>query len=335
MEMRGRRNVLITGASGFVGRAIVAECLRGGWRVTALRNRRALATTPSVGVEEFRLDLLAENRAELLAALPRCDAIVHAAGAPKFVNACESEMRRLHVAGTLAVAREAARRGVRMVHISTAYVTPEAAGLLREAAPLAARGAAYERTKTEAEMLLAAGGFENVEVLRPAIVLTDEDDSAADFRESPLGVFLALLAGGRVVPGERGTPLAFCLRRDLGRITRAILESSEVGRTRWWNLCSPGSVRLGALSDALRAIRGEDSPRIERGSVARLAGWCTYLSDWRAWECDGALGRARELGVPLERVGAERIAAMLARNWDLRGSRGRMAPISVPEVLAS
>jgi uncharacterized protein (TIGR01777 family) len=74
-------HVLITGATGFVGRAVAARFLRGGWRVTALSRDAASARRrlpPGVEVVEWNPGA---SGAAASTRLPSADSVVHLAGA--------------------------------------------------------------------------------------------------------------------------------------------------------------------------------------------------------------------------------------------------------------
>lgn len=168
--------ILVTGATGFVGRHVLPRLLAAGHAVRAAL-RRPDAVLPS-GVEAAVVgDLAADTRWE--AALEGVDGIVHLAGRAhvlrETIGNSEAVFRRINAEATAALAEAAARTGVRrLVVVSTAKVYGETSGSRpwRESDPLAPQDA-YARSKVAAEQALAAvsarSGLETCS-LRPPLV---------------------------------------------------------------------------------------------------------------------------------------------------------------------
>ncbi len=109
--------VLVTGATGFLGRHAAAALLHAGWKVRALCRSDEPALRQA-GVDVVRGDVM--EPATIEAALGGVDAVVHGAGMVSRDAADASMMMRLHVTGTRHVVGAAAARGVRrVVHLST------------------------------------------------------------------------------------------------------------------------------------------------------------------------------------------------------------------------
>ena len=112
MPEPGHRNVLLTGATGFLG-PYVAEALRGeGWQVrAALRRAMPVYEGGSVAVGSIG------PRTDWSAALQGIDAVVHLAGLahrpPAAQRAAREEYAAVNVDGTLNLARQAKAAGVR------------------------------------------------------------------------------------------------------------------------------------------------------------------------------------------------------------------------------
>lgn len=112
-----RSVVLVTGATGFIGRHAVDALAAAGWKVRALC-RSSEPGLQAAGVEVFRGDVL--EPATLEPALDGVDAVVHGAGLVSRAPEDASRMMRVHVQGTRHVVEAAAKRGVRrVVHLST------------------------------------------------------------------------------------------------------------------------------------------------------------------------------------------------------------------------
>ncbi|PVZ10936.1 NAD-dependent epimerase/dehydratase family protein [Actinomycetospora cinnamomea] len=154
---------LVTGATGFVGSAVVALLHERGHAVRAVVRDPARADVLPDGVERVAADL-ADGEA-LARAMDGCEGVFHLAAA---VGAPGPEAHELNVGGTRRVVEAARRAGVRrLVHTSTsaAICVPDPSGPGCVVAEDAAGGTAltdtYSTTKAEAEAVVldaAAGG---------------------------------------------------------------------------------------------------------------------------------------------------------------------------------
>lgn len=117
---------LVTGASGFVGAALCRHLLTRGWTVHALAHRHPERVPPGCA-SITRADLLGESR--WLQRLDEVDCVVHSAGhAHSAWDGSATQRERIiaaNVQPTAAIAREAFRRGLRVVLISSASVFGE------------------------------------------------------------------------------------------------------------------------------------------------------------------------------------------------------------------
>jgi dihydroflavonol-4-reductase len=168
-------SVLVTGGTGFLGRAIIERLLNEGDQVKALaRSDASTGELCVLGAEPVRGDVL--DAEALAAAMRGCDLVYHAAGANAFCARDPSPMFEVNVRGSQNVVRAAARAGVRrVVYTSSAATLGEASGTIgSEESPH--RGwflSDYERSKFEAEQAVFATARETgVEVvsLNPASV---------------------------------------------------------------------------------------------------------------------------------------------------------------------
>jgi UDP-glucose 4-epimerase len=146
----------VTGATGFVGSALVARLRSRGARVTALVRPASRGHAPA-GVEIIEGSLPDVSG---LARAARPDVVFHCAAA---IDCEEREGRALHVDGTLALAE--LTPGARFVHVSTSHVygDRQRRQALTEASACAPTDA-YGRTKLEGERRL-------LELRRGAVVL--------------------------------------------------------------------------------------------------------------------------------------------------------------------
>jgi len=194
--------VLVTGASGFVGTAVVDALRAFGHQARGVT--RAETGELSAVTEWSRL-------------LDNVEAVVHCAGRAHvpFVRGIDPmpEARRVNCDATLALARTAASRGLRrMIFMSTAHVNgSETHGAPFKASDTPAPHSPYALTKNEAELGLRAIAAEtglDVVIIRPPLVLGRD----------PKGNLASLLNMMR-----QGLPLPFGLvtrnRRDLVSLT--------------------------------------------------------------------------------------------------------------------
>lgn len=171
-----RLRFCVTGATGFIGRRLVAAIHEQGYSVSIL-SRRAAPDFP-VAVRVCQGDL-AEPGSNLAPFLQGCDVVLHCAAELRNV----ALMQRLHVEGTArllqAIRKESVQRGreIHFVQLSSVgvYGPPtdrNRARVVQEDAPCRPLGD-YETTKCRADELLreaAEPGVMTHAILRPSIV---------------------------------------------------------------------------------------------------------------------------------------------------------------------
>lgn len=144
--------VLVTGASGFVGGAIMRRLLLGGTSVRALvRSSEAAEQARRAGAEPVVGDVL--DLDQLVAAMRGCELVYHAAGLNRMCLPDPGPLMRANIAGSINVVRAAARAGIRrVIYTSSAATLGEPpAGPDSGAEPRGWFLSDYERSKYEAE----------------------------------------------------------------------------------------------------------------------------------------------------------------------------------------
>ena len=154
--------VLVTGATGFVGREVVRQLRKGGQAICILaRSRtsaRAQEAVSSYGAEVYVGDVL--DAASLDGALSGMDAVIHLVGI--IIEVGESTFENVHSRGTGNIVAAARQAGVkRFVHMSALGTRANAASR-------------YHQTKWAAEELVRRSGLDFT-IFRPSLIYGPED----------------------------------------------------------------------------------------------------------------------------------------------------------------
>lgn len=220
---------LVTGATGFVGSAVVALLHERGYAVRAVVRDPARADVLPAGVERVAADL-ADGEA-LTRAMDGCEGVLHLAAA---VGAPGPEAHELNVGGTRRVVEAARRAGVRrLVHTSTsaAICVPDPAGpgclVDEDAAGGTALTDTYSTTKAEAEaVVLDAVAAGEVDAVVATVVNV--------YGPSPRGPWSYDRLLGAAARGEVGdivdTRVGWVLAEDVAAGQLLALERGQAGR---------------------------------------------------------------------------------------------------------
>jgi nucleoside-diphosphate-sugar epimerase len=162
--------VLVTGANGFVGRALVERLRRGGWTVRAALRR----ATETCAAETVLIGDLA-SPVDWRSALEGCGAVVHLAARVHVLHERETDAARafhaVNVEATRALAEQATAQGVRrFVFLSSVKAAAEAGDIPLDDEVTARPESAYGRSKREAEIALSRIEGLDVTILRPPLV---------------------------------------------------------------------------------------------------------------------------------------------------------------------
>lgn len=210
--------VVVTGASGHVGAALVRALLARGERVRALV-RTDVRAVEGLDVEVRRVDV--RERAAVEGALEGARVVYHAAAQLTLAAGPDPAAEAVNVEGTRNVVDACRAAGVRrLVHFSSAHALSHGGELLG-----AAEGRVYERSKADAERTVqaaAAAGDVDATIVSPAAVY-----GPFDHKPSYIGRVLLLLARG-LVPATVGGGQSWVDVRD---VAAAALAAAERGRT--------------------------------------------------------------------------------------------------------
>ncbi|NVN64515.1 SDR family oxidoreductase [Pseudomonas putida] len=169
--------VFLTGASGFVGSAVLQRLLADGMPIVATIRRNSTSLPPAV--EALPFDSF-EEACQWGEALLGCDTVIHCAARVHVMNDTEADplaaFRKINVQGTMSLARQAVAAGVkRFVYISSIKVNGEETALgqpyTAHDRPQPQDPYGISKMEAEAELwaLAKASGLEVV-IIRPVLV---------------------------------------------------------------------------------------------------------------------------------------------------------------------
>lgn len=244
--------VLVTGATGFLGRHLVAQLLDAGFAVRVLCRGQADFPAP---VEVVRGDVTVP--ADVDRAVQGVDAVFHLAGMVSRNPADAPLLAQVHVDGTHHVCDAAARSGVaRLVHASSSgtIAISRRPVLHTEDAPYKDDIAVhwpYYRTKIAAEKLALSYPF--VTVINPALLL-----GPGDTRRSSTGDIAALL--NREILSLPTGGLCFVDARDTATAAIAALRQGRPGER---YLLGAANWDFAQLAQAVTEFSGVPTPRMK------------------------------------------------------------------------
>ncbi len=239
----------LTGATGFIGGAILNRLLREGKRVlTLVRREEAACQLAAKGAHPVLGDL--GNPVTYQEALRQSDVVIHAAGLNAFCLADPRPLYEVNVDGTRALLQAAGEAGVkRIVYTSSAVTIGEPYGqVAHEATPH--RGtflSHYERSKYEAEQVALALARQGL----PVVVLNPSSVQGPGRLHGTARIFLDYLNGR--LPVVCGDWFSFVYVDDC---VEAHLNAARMGRVGERYLLSGASVTRRELLETLEEVTG-------------------------------------------------------------------------------
>lgn len=282
--MKAQR-IAVTGASGFIGGAIVRALLDDGHSVIPFGRRPAESlTTPLAGYRQWDLSSGPIDLAGV-------DLLVHCAASVGQWGP-ERDYHRGNVIGTRH-ALESIGGGTRVVYISSAsvYAARSRAPISEAAATVRRGGTAYVRTKAEAERLVLALG-ERATVLRPHIVYGPGDTTLWP------RVKAKLRRGVLKVPGNGESRVSTTHVENLIQALRLVIGSEKASGA--YNVADAEPQSVGGLLSTVFARKGL---AVRLKYVPKSLAWTAAGVVESAWR---ALGRADE--PPLTRYAVHALA---------------------------
>jgi uncharacterized protein YbjT (DUF2867 family) len=246
------RRVFVTGATGFVGRAVIQALRAEGHTVRCLVRRGSESRLQGLGsIERITGDVL--TRESLAEGVAGCDAVVHLVGIIREAPGRGVTFERLHVDATANVVETAAAAGVRR------YLHMSALGTRADAR------ARYHRTKWRAEEVVraAAPGWT---IFRPSIIYGRGDG------------LVSMLAGMLRLPvvpvigSGRGRLQPVPVAQVAEGFARAV--TSEVALKQTYEVGGADAVTLVELLDLVAEAQGRPRPRkvhLPLGAMRRAA----------------------------------------------------------------
>ncbi len=254
--------VLVTGASGFIGRQVARRLAAAGYKVTGLTRKPALARAAAAGCARvISGDIL--DPAILDQALDGAAAVCHLAayipsdyGDPEEASTCLN----VNALGTLEVARAALRHGIRrVVHASTASFYPPGIGPVSEETPIQPTGHAawYQVSKAAAESYLERLGCSDA--LSPVILRIASCYGPGMAEAGVLARFVARARRGQTLEvGHGGRPQAdFVHVRDVANCFAYAVSRGQAGI---YNVGAGTGTTLLGLAHAVTAALGSSAP---------------------------------------------------------------------------
>lgn len=253
--------VLVLGAYGLIGSAIVARLARDGHEVIAAGRSRGYAAQRLGAASFIRIDLAEAATGPWTALLAGIEAVVHAAGALE--DGWADRVEATQGAGTCAFFDACRAAGVkRVVHISAAGAAPDAASV-------------FMRSKAAADSHLLASGLDCV-ILKPTLVIDRQAHGGTALLRA-----LAALPGVMALPPP-GRPIQTIDMDDLAEsVARLIAPGTARGLA--LEATHPTGHALAEIAGAYRSWFGLGPARLRFSTPGWLMGLLYAAGSAAAW----------------------------------------------------
>ncbi|HEY4375392.1 MAG TPA: SDR family oxidoreductase [Burkholderiales bacterium] len=260
--------IFITGATGFVGSAIVAELLAHGHQVTGLaRSEVSAAALAKAGaaVQRGALDDLESLRAGAAAA----EGVIHAAfihDFTKFEENCAIDLRAINALG------EALASTQKPLIITSGTALARAGGVISEETPAAAGAGAIPRVASEEAAAALASRGQRVSILRLAPTVHGDGDHGF----VPLLIDIARAKGVAAYVGEGNNVWPAVHRLDAARLFRLALEQGAA-QLRYHGVAEEG-VRFRDIAQAIGRQLKLPVARLSAEEAPAHFGWFAHFA---------------------------------------------------------
>lgn len=227
--VRRHRTVLLTGASGVVGKALLPEL--SDHEVICLVNRGTLEGGRAVVRADVTQPRLGLDRADYATLVRRADCVIHSAAITNWAAPAE-RIRATNVDGTRNVLELASAATAPLYFLSTALVSA-----VRPEAPLELPSehivVDYATSKRDGEQLVRDSGLPAT-ILRPTSLIGDSRTGAIA-RNQIVQQVIGFVCRGKVplFPTRRATRLDVIPQDVLARAVAALVRTGEVGGVYW------------------------------------------------------------------------------------------------------
>jgi thioester reductase-like protein len=234
-----RRTVLLTGASGVVGRALLPRLHD--FDVVCLVHQSPVSgpnvTTVPGDVAQPMAGLTGRAYADLAA---KVDAVIHCAAVTDF-NRTDGSLEATNVAGTQHVAAFAAAANAVLYYVSTAFVHTTVDATVDNSPGRTA--ASYALSKSAAEKVVRASGVPHV-ILRPSVVIGDSASGEIAAFQGLYQVVAGIVAGiAAIIPFDPSWPVDF-VPADIVADSIGCVVENEVSEGEFWISAGDKALRL-------------------------------------------------------------------------------------------
>src|SRR6516165_4570512 len=287
-----RRTVLLTGASGVVGRALLPR-LRDLDVVCLVHRSPVSGPNVSTVLGDIAEPMLGLDKRAYLELADKADAVIHCAAITDF-NRAGDRLEATNVAGTEHVAAFAAAANAVLYHVSTAFVHTKADGDRGRTA------IGYASSQSAAEEAVRASGVPHV-IVRPSVVIGDsvtgEIAAFQGLHQVVAGMFAGMVP---IIPFDPAWPIDFVPNDVVADAIACLVQGFaivvEFARTLGVSIDTPRFVPPDMFDRLIRTVFLDALPvKIRRNVVRMLEFFTTYLQSGETKPSN--LGRLETLGV--------------------------------------
>jgi nucleoside-diphosphate-sugar epimerase len=230
-----RRTVLLTGASGVVGRALLPR-LRDFDVVCLVHRSPVSGPNVSTALGDIAKPMLGLDEQVYVELAARVDAVIHCAAVTDFGRS-DGSLEATNIAGTGYVAAFAAAADAVLYHVSTAFVHTSVDGDRGRTA------IGYASSKSAAEDLVRSSGVPHV-ILRPSVVIGDSVTGEIAAFQGLHQVVAGMFAGTvPMIPFDPGWPIDF-VPADVVADAIACVAENRVSEGEFWISAGDKALRL-------------------------------------------------------------------------------------------